>query len=227
MHLVIFDIDGTLIHSHNEEADCFERALCHVTGISEITKDLQSYQHVTDTGIAHECIVNHLNRQPTAEELTAIEELFLSHFEQSLTVSPTMPIPGAYDLLSHFYKQPDFCLAIATGSYFRSALLKLQHAALNFTLPLATCNDSVSRIEIMKTAVSKAQTTYQQPDFESITYLGDGPWDIAAVKALQWKFIGIASNYSHEMLKNCGAEMIVDDYLCNTDKLMQHIRQKN
>lgn len=225
MHLVIFDIDGTLIHSHAEEADCFIQALHHVTGISQITKNLQTYQHVTDHGIAHECIVKHLNRFPTTDELAAIEDLFLSHFMQSLTLSPTIPISGAYDLLSNFCQQPDFCLAIATGSYFRSALLKLQHASLDFALPLASCNDSLSRVEIMKFALTKAEAAYQST-FDSVTYFGDGPWDITAVKDLQWKFIGVASNYSPQILKCWGAEMVVDNYLTKGSLLMDYIRKK-
>lgn len=226
MHLIIFDIDGTLIHSHDEEADCFERAFHHVTGIPSITRDLQSYQHVTDSGIAHECIVNHFQREPTTQELDAIEAQFLFHFTESLALTPTTAIAGAYDLLSAFSLQKDFCLAIATGSYHRSALLKLQHADLHFAIPLASCKDAVSRTKIMECAKEKAQITYNIPHFQSVTYLGDGPWDIHAVKTLQWKFIGIASNYPKEMLMNWGAELVVDNYLSTIDLLMTHIRKK-
>ncbi|MBS0286558.1 MAG: HAD family hydrolase [Proteobacteria bacterium] len=213
MDLLIFDIDGTLIHSHEDEVTCFVKAYTQVMGKSDINTDLQSYEHVTDTGIAKECIFKQFMREATEDELLAIEENFLTLFDQSLSINPPKVIKGIHDLLASLSNQENLCLAIATGSYYRSALLKLNHAALGLAhLPLSSCDDHIARIEIMKHANNRAKDHYAIDNFRSITYVGDGPWDIQACAKLDWNFIGIASNYSALQLKTWGAKSVINDY---------------
>ncbi len=226
MHLVIFDIDGTLIHSHEKEAECFIQAYTQVMGSNNVDKDLTNYQHVTDTGIATECISKLFQRSASEQELMAIEEQFLTLFDKSLTLNPPLPIQGVHSLFEELTKEQDMVLAIATGSYYRSALLKLQHANLPLShLPLSSCDDHIARIEIMRIAEAKARTFYDVKDFTSITYVGDGPWDIKAVKALDWQFIGIASNYPKETLEEWGARSVVKDYSNPIESFVALIRK--
>lgn len=222
MHLILFDIDGTLIRTHEMEADCFIKALTEVTGLTQISRELTDYEHVTDTGIARECIRRHLKRDATLHELSEIERTFLVYFKQALTTSPFISIPGASQMLHTLKNHAAFKLAIATGSYHHSALLKLQFIAPQLSLPIATANDSIIRTDIMKTAVNKAKQHYAVQHFQSITYIGDGPWDIAAVNALQWDFIGIASHHTPEKLREWGAKRIFEDYL-GKDKFLHSL----
>lgn len=216
MDLVIFDIDGTLIHSHREEFDCFEEALKRTMGISKISKDLRDYEHVTDRGIVNEIVYRAFNRPATEEEQSAIEESFIMLFQENLSSNPPTPIPGVRGLFNELAEDKDLALAIATGCYFRSAVLKFTHANLPFHhLPISSSNDSTIRTNIMQTAHQRAQKTYGIEDFDSITYIGDGPWDIAAVKKLNWNFIGISSNFSEEHLRALGAQRIIKDYSCS------------
>jgi phosphoglycolate phosphatase-like HAD superfamily hydrolase len=213
MHLLVFDIDGTLIHSHALEADCFIQAFSKVTGINNIDRDWLSYTHVTDVGIASESIEKHLQKIATQEELQAIEETFITLFQKVIVDYPPTPILGAESFIQSFMQNKNIALAIATGSYYRSAMLKLNLAKLMVNhLPLATCNDSLARMKIMQFAESKAKKHYQVTHFESITYFGDGPWDAVASKNLQWQFIGISSHYSKELLYQWGAKVVLEDY---------------
>ena len=215
MDLVIFDIDGTLIHSYQKEADCYEEALKNVMGISHIDKDLSLYQHVSDHGIANEIIMRACQRPATDDEQFAIENEFIRLFKESLAKTPLTRIPGVQALLSHLTQEPTIALAIATGCYHRSALLKFEHAELPLKhLPIGSSNDSPIRTNIMQAAHAKAKSAYGIEQFDSITYIGDGPWDVRAVKELQWDFIGIASNYSHDTLTQLGAQNVVQDYSC-------------
>lgn len=223
MHLVIFDIDGTLIHSYNKEADCFEQALKKVMGISDISKDLATYEHVSDHGIANECVQRALGRLPTAHELDSIEDEFIHLFEQTLSHTPPTPIPGVRGLFDELAQEENVALAIATGCYLRSAQLKFTHANLPFHhLPIGTSNDSAVRTDFMRTAHKRARDTYNIAEFDTITYIGDGPWDIRAVQKLRWDFIGIASNYSEDHLKTLGAKRVVKDYAC-TNTFFDHL----
>lgn len=216
MHLVIFDIDGTLIHSHREEFDCFEEALKKTLGITNISKDLSDYEHKTASGMINEIIYRHLKRSATEEEQCAIEDIFITLYKEKLSHTPPIPIPGVRSLFNELTEDKDIALAIATGCYSRSASLKFTHANLPFHhLPIGSANDSIIRTHIMQTAYRRAQEIYEVTSFDSTTYIGDGPWDIAAVKELNWNFIGISTNFSEEYLRNLGAQRIIKDYSCS------------
>lgn len=224
MDLVIFDIDGTLIHTHDEEARCFETALRDVSGISNISKDLCSYTHVTDKGIINELFNHHFQREATLEEHQAIEDAFITLFEKNLSHIPPKPIPGVRGIFNELSEDKDIALAIATGCYFRSALLKFKHANLPFRQWLiSSSNDSAIRVNILKNAFEKAKKMYEVNEFETITYIGDGPWDIDAVNQLDWNFIGISSNFSEEYLRKRGANRIIQDYACS-DTFFSHLK---
>lgn len=215
MHLIIFDIDGTLILPPKFEADLFELTLKKVTGISKINKDLHQYQHITDMGIARECIFNHFQRTASANELIDLENQYTLLFEERLSQHEIQLIPGVHTLFEKLMKHIDVRLAIATGNWLRTAKLKLHHAKLPLLdLPIASSNDSFNRIHIMQAAFNKIRTIYPNEHYTSVTYVGDGPWDVQAAKTLEWNFIAIASHYSQEQFYSWGAKNVINDYLC-------------
>ena len=55
MHLVMFDIDGTLIESYDIDEQCFLAAIDEVLGI-QIDSRWERYPHVTDAGILDEIL---------------------------------------------------------------------------------------------------------------------------------------------------------------------------
>lgn len=55
MHLVLFDIDGTLVESCDFDTTCFQAAIKDVLGVS-IDPDWSRYRHVTDSGILSEVV---------------------------------------------------------------------------------------------------------------------------------------------------------------------------
>lgn len=220
MDLVIFDIDGTLIHSHTKEVDAFATAVKAVFGIPEINRDLHCYEHITDSGILKECVYNALKRLPTTSEIQAVEDFYLDHFTNIIAQEPIEPIPGSPNLLETLHAHPNIALAVATGSHYRSALLKLSHVTKQWReISLGSSNDSVVRTTIMETAHHKAKQCYGVKQFERIIYIGDGPWDVKATKQLQWEFIGIASNYAKDELRDWGAKCVIDNYLAPNDFL--------
>ncbi|HRE31611.1 MAG TPA: hypothetical protein PLD88_06505, partial [Candidatus Berkiella sp.] len=117
---------------------------------------------------------------------------------------------GAHTLLETLQALPNTALAVATGSYHRAALLKLSHVASAWhDIPLSTSDDSEIRTLIMESALNKAKQFYETEQFNRIIYVGDGPWDIKAVDALKWDFVGIASNYPKNKLQEWGATCVI------------------
>ena len=69
-------------------------------------------------------------------------------------------------------------------------MLKLDTAGFNLDgVPVASSDDSPSRVEIMQIALSRLGS-----DFESVTYFGDAEWDRRACQQLGWNFVAVGSD---------------------------------
>jgi len=54
MHLVMFDIDGTLTETMKVDEECFVRSCKDVFGFADIDTDWSHYPHTTDSGVFHD-----------------------------------------------------------------------------------------------------------------------------------------------------------------------------
>jgi FMN phosphatase YigB (HAD superfamily) len=96
-------------------------------------------------------------------------------------------IDGAVQFVERIRKSTDLRVAIATGCWRDSALLKLRAAGFNIEgLALATSDDSWSRVEILRAALRMIDA-----DGEVATYFGDAEWDQRACNELGWEFVAV------------------------------------
>jgi phosphoglycolate phosphatase-like HAD superfamily hydrolase len=212
MHLVVFDIDGTLTDINRVDGECYWRTVCEVLGLSGERPDWSSFRHVTDTGIAAELCSRYLGRELRSEEIDAIGRRLTDLLEVGFAREDPSQIPGAAKILSILNNSSDFAVALATGGLRLSAELKLRRAGLPFALiPLATSKDAVSREEILRLAAARAAEKYAR-EFSTFTYVGDGVWDVKAARALRWRFIGIGKGEQAQRLRLVGASMVIPDY---------------
>ena len=63
----------------------------------------------------------------------------------------------------------------------------------------------------MARALEWALTKHNLDFFQSITYVGDGFWDLMASRSLNYNFIGIAAGADAAKLKNQGAIHVLED----------------
>jgi beta-phosphoglucomutase-like phosphatase (HAD superfamily) len=68
MHLVMFDIDGTLTQTTNIDEQCFVRSFKDVFGFTDIDTDSSHYPRTTASGFFHAVFMSRIGRSPTAEE---------------------------------------------------------------------------------------------------------------------------------------------------------------
>jgi phosphoglycolate phosphatase-like HAD superfamily hydrolase len=215
MHLVMFDIDGTLTQTCSADSECFIQAVSELLHLSQINPDWTRYRNVTDSGIAAEIIESACARPPANGELdrirTRFAELLAQRFESDASLCH--PIPGAAHLLSQLRALPDTALAIATGGWSRSAKLKLKKANLNIDgLPFASADDSHCRHEIMLIAKQRAASLHAVKHFDSFIYVGDALWDLLACQSLQIPLIGIGTGPRAAKLQAAGAKHLLPDY---------------
>ncbi len=187
MRAVIFDIDGTLIHSSKTDDETYASVVHDVLGPVQLRKSWSHYKNVSGSGTLLE-ILGDNNIQNTAAVLRAVEEEFVarisSHIENH---GPIMEVPGAKDFVSRLASSADCQIAYATAGWFASARIKLKSSQFPVDgIPLASCNDHIDKIAIMTHALKQLTAP-----FESITYYGDGEWDKSAASALGWNFVPV------------------------------------
>lgn len=211
MKLVVFDIDGTLTNTNQIDENCFVRAFALEFGIFGINTNWSEYAYTTDSGITQQIFKEKLERLPSDEELVRLKARFIGLLQEAFINNQDLfsEIPGSTNVLAKLQLDPDWCVAIATGGWRESAKLKLQKANLQIEgIPLASANDALSREDIIKTAIIKAENVYQVEKFQKVIFVGDGVWDVKAAYRLNIAFIGIGDN----KLTNLGATKVIRDF---------------
>jgi len=187
MHAVIFDIDGTLLKSASVDDELYRSALQRVLGPMRFRESLSDYDHVSDSGILAQVIDDN---QFSALQSPAPQ--IISYFVESLqnyitSNGPFLEIPGARRFLKGLRASPKHYVALATGGWRASAILKLESADFDLDgIGLFTSDQEYDRSRIMLSALDRPES-----DYSSITYYGDGPWDRTACKRLGWKFVAV------------------------------------
>src|SRR5436309_206900 len=100
MHLVMFDIDGTLTETMKVDEECFVRSFKDVFGFADIDTDWSHYSRTTDSGIFHDVFRSHIGRSPTAREVWRFRQHFIELLAAASSQSPFSPVAGADRLLS-------------------------------------------------------------------------------------------------------------------------------
>ncbi len=212
VHLVLFDIDGTLTHSQAIDGELYVRSLAEVFGFMDVGTDWSAYRHTTDSGILQEIFETRLGREPSAAEVAAFRAHFVDAIASVAAQTPFREIDGAGLALGRIAELPSCRMALATGGWSDSARCKMRSAGLDYdAFPAASADDALSRVSIMQVAIDRATSrTGCRPD--RIAYVGDAVWDARACLRLGLPFIGIAAGRDADMLRAEGAQVVFADY---------------
>lgn len=212
MHLVIFDIDGTLTDTMKVDALCFVRAFAEVCGLRDIDTDWSRYRHATDAGIFDEIFESRVGRLPTAEEISRFHQHFMSLLAEASVECPFAAVPGAARLLSLLGDSGVYKVSLATGCWSDSARLKMTSAGMSYdAYPSASCDDALERDSIIKVSMQRAISQFGDPRVSSV-YVGDGVWDARACRNVGIPFIGIGAGGRAEKLAAEGAVLVFRDF---------------
>jgi beta-phosphoglucomutase-like phosphatase (HAD superfamily) len=180
VNLAIFDIDGTLIDSNAVDNECFLASL----GTSANATNWSDYPHHTDRGLTHEFLRRKWSRDPVESEISRHRTEFIEALRARITALDE--IRGAKAFIE-FLRKRGWEIALATGAWSESALLKLNAAGFPPTLPLSCCDEWPSREEIVLGAIAGRQ-------YDRIVVFGDGWWDVRAARNLKLPFIGVGGS---------------------------------
>lgn len=215
MKLVVFDLDGTLTRTNRVDGECFVVAVTEVLELTELDRNWDGYEHVTDEGIIQQLFARRMARHPAPHETQRIVDRFMDLLTARHTsdTSDFLEVDGAVTLVRHLREDSTWGVALATGAWRRSAEFKIQRAALPLAgVPSAFAEDGPSREAIVTTVIQRAAETYGQSQFERIVSVGDALWDVRTARNLGLPFIGIADGRKAGLLRDNGARHVIQDY---------------
>ena len=212
-HLVLFDIDGTLVHCGATPRRVFKQALLDVFGTAGPI-DSWVFDGKTDPMIVRELMTEagvSCSREMTERALT----LYSAVLQTELPKAPDKRIyPGVRELLEELGKQP-VLLGLLTGNVKSGARAKLESLDLwkHFSIG-AFADDSAIRKELADIAVKRAfENSGQRFTGKQIVVVGDTEHDINCGRHLGVKAIGVGTGRSSAAkLLEHGADRVFDDF---------------
>ena len=209
--LVVFDIDGTLTDTNDVDDDCFRRAVADIFALTYASVDWSDAPHITDSSLARWLCQAHCHRDASDAELARLSAHFVDLLRQEHARVPARfaAIPGAQGLFAEL-RAAGWWVALATGGWFLSAVLKLGVAGLHEPeMVLASASDALTRPEIFNLACQRAAENYRQP-FTRVVFVGDAPWDVRTAAELGHGFVGVGRR--EVSLRQAGASIVLSDF---------------
>jgi len=210
--LLLFDIDGTLIHSGGAGVRALKSAFEERFGVAD---DLHGIEiaGMTDSGI----VVSILKKNDipaTNENIGAFLDSYVHFLSLELPRRKGKLLPGVLDLLEKLKSRPQLVLGLLTGNVSRGARLKLEHYGVwHFFEFGAFADDHQDRNRLGSFARARAKEKHGREFSPSqIDVIGDTPRDIACGKAIGARTIAVATGtWSREELAKYQPDFLIDD----------------
>ena len=228
MKLLLFDIDGTLIHSNGAGKRVMALALQEVFGT---TGPIDSYNMggKTDTRIVTDLLS--AAAIPPAEIIAHMPDLFERMVVHGLTVfrqgnGSAAPCPGVVPLLQTLQGRYDMLLGLVTGNIEAMAPLKIAAAGLDPTQFRVGAYGShhIDRDHLPAIAMQQAtELTNLVFAGHNTIVIGDTPLDIQCARATGATAVAVATGrYSATTLKQYHPDILLDN-LADTTAVLQQL----
>lgn len=223
MHLILFDIDGTLINSSRAGRAAMGRALQEVFGAAGAVHSY-NFAGKTDRRIVHDLMVAE-GWTPAAVEarLPDFYRRMAAAGRELFTPERIRPCPGVLPLLDALGRRDDVVMALLTGNIRHTVPLKLAAAGIDPALFRvgAYGSDRIERDELFGLAVERAHEALSRPfQARDVIVIGDTPADIRCARAGGGRAIAVATGpFSPEALRDCRPDHLFLD-LAQTEAVL-------
>src|SRR5437016_7050842 len=210
--LLLFDIDGTLIHSGGAGVEALKLAFTERFSIHD---DLHGIEiaGMTDSGIVISILKKH-KIPTTAENVAAFLDSYVHFLSRELPRRKGNLLPGVLELLERLKTRKHLVLGLLTGNVSRGAQLKLGHYGVwHFFEFGAFADDHQDRNQLGPFARARAKEKHgREFSAAEIDVIGDTPRDIACGKALGARTIAVATGrWSRDELAKYEPDFLIDD----------------
>lgn len=210
---VLFDIDGTLLHTGGAGAVAWQRAFIELYGVeANITEHTR--EGMTDPEIAEIVFQEVLGREGEDTERAEAVGCYLGHLADAVAESDGYEVLiGIEELLPRLAEQ-GVRLGIVTGNIEPAAHIKLRRGDLDKYFEFGGFgSDSRSRTALTKKAVERGGEAAGAPlDPARTIAVGDTPRDVEAGHGAGIRVVGVATGtYSVDQQREAGADWAIEN----------------
>lgn len=220
-HLLLFDIDGTLLTSGGAGEQSLRATMRDRFGVEEDMAGI-TLAGATDKLIATQLLEKH-GLAVTPENISALLDAYLAHLADRIAHHPGRLLPGIVALLERLKGRADCLLALLTGNLRRGAEIKLGHYGVwDYFEFGAFADDHHDRNELGRFARARALDHHGEEFLpEQIFVIGDTPRDIECGRAIGAKTVAIATGvYSTAELAEHAPDFLFAD-LSETEAVLR------
>ena len=214
MHIVLFDIDGTLIRSGGAGRRALSRAFEKAHAWENALGAIATLHGMTDPEIVETVFLNMRQTRPTPSETARLFGIYLQELPRTLKDADGFHVlPGVGRLLARLSVREDTITGLATGNIERGARLKLRHARLNNRFPFGGFgSDAKTRTDIVRAAVERAKALLPGETQPLSWLVGDTPLDVEAGKAAGIPTVAVATGgAAAETLRETQPDFFMND----------------
>lgn len=213
-HLILFDIDGTLVLTGGAGGRAMRRAFHEIFHIDDAFDGIPMPGR-TDLSIIRDA----LTRAGLTNENVRIARLCdrYCHYLAEALQEPhprKMIMPGVRELLDALQPREDVFLALLTGNFARAAQLKLEHFDLwRYFRCGAFAEDAEDRNHLVPIALERAVAHGAPvPAADRVIIVGDTPLDVACAAASGARAVAVATGPADVVtLRACGADVVFEN----------------
>mgnify|MGYP002780494010 CR=1 FL=1 len=215
--VLLFDIDGTLLHCDHAGRRAMEFAFREVTGKSE-GLDF-SFAGMTDRKIVGQALARtnhpaHARADLRERFIDEVLGLYLERLAEELRQAEHYRVlPGVEALLKRLVGQVNIALGLGTGNVEAGAELKLAQGGLDRYFEFGGFgSDHEERAELLRIGVERGCARLGRPREEcSVLVIGDTPKDVEAAEAIGVPCLGVCTgNFGAEELYAAGATWVAE-----------------
>lgn len=216
MRLLLFDLDGTLLHSDGAGRRALDAAFAERCGWEDATAGV-SFAGSTDPGIVADVFAR-FGRDPgeAAEEAPHLFACYVRHLEAQLATraGSVRALPGAPELLPALAARGDVVLGVLTGNVEGGARLKLAAAGLSWSFAVGAFGDEApTRPDLLPVALTRTRAlTGRSLAPADVVVIGDTPRDVEVARVHGARAVGVACGFApREDLVAAEPDVLLED----------------
>ncbi len=221
-HLLLFDIDGTLVLTGGAGSRAMARAFRDLFRVDDAFRGIQMPGRMDPDIVA----------DAAARAGLVIDNGLVTRFRlryaECLRAAMDEPgprkgvLPGVRRLLAALEPHPDAFLALLTGNYAEAARTKLEYFDLwRYFACGAFGGEAPGRADLVPLAVERARACGARPAaLDRVVVVGDTPLDVACAHSAGAVAVAVATGFhSVKELAESGAEVVLED-LTDTQRFL-------